>query len=393
MNSQLATFTTTTSTDNSRPDGDATSGSSHNAPARTAAAQVVCAKCGSTDVEHAHWVNPNTGVATEPFGSWNQEDARWCNDCHDHCELVDRSGTTADEPAAVASPSAVNTEPTTASILAAADAVTLPEGAYVFFDHGAVAFGRLLRDEMPDGAPYRAPHHTAGELAMVSELATAAGGVMTLDEAEEISQRTLSTIARVLGTMNAAARPKLVFSFRCDAHDEATQHRADRLTRMAETLPEGSVFRIVFALAAARVAQPAEQPRDPEPTPAPVSIPADVATEPRSPCMSREEAIRRIRNGLKKRSGKTWSVTGGRGTAWGWLRIDAPPARRNYDSNGNPGGSYMSPADKTELANLLNLTDVHFQGVSIPSGSHYYEEYVARAEGREPEVFGTPYWD
>ncbi len=36
--------------------------------------------------------------------------------------------------------------------------------------------------------------------------------------------------------------------------------------------------------------------------------------------MDRDEAIKRIRAALKRRSGKLWSVTGGRGTSWGWIK-------------------------------------------------------------------------
>ena len=43
---------------------------------------------------------------------------------------------------------------------------------------------------------------------------------------------------------------------------------------------------------------------------------------------SREEDIKSIRDDLRRRSGKTWLVTGHRGTSWGWLTITAPPARR-----------------------------------------------------------------
>ena len=118
--------------------------------------------------------------------------------------------------------------------------------------------------------------------------------------------------------------------------------------------------------------------------------------------MKREDAIARIKAGLKARSGKTWSVTGGRGTAWGWLRIDAPPARRGFDGaglvkvapayKGDVGASSL--AEREELGRLLNLGHpVHHQGESVPSGSHYWEEYVARAEGRTPERYGAPYWD
>ena len=49
-----------------------------------------------------------------------------------------------------------------------------------------------------------------------------------------------------------------------------------------------------------------------------------------SALVGRNETIKAIRKALRARSGKSWSVTGGRGTAWGWLTIDAPPARRIY---------------------------------------------------------------
>jgi hypothetical protein len=102
--------------------------------------------------------------------------------------------------------------------------------------------------------------------------------------------------------------------------------------------------------------------------------------------IDRDEAIKAIRRALKARSGKTWSVTGGRGTAWGWITITSPPARREKFG-------YMSEADRVELARLLGKDSVHNQGESIPAGSDYRREYVDRAEGRDPSVQGTPYWD
>jgi len=127
--------------------------------------------------------------------------------------------------------------------------------------------------------------------------------------------------------------------------------------------------------------------------------------------MDRNETIKRIRTALKKRSGKSWSVTGGRGTAWGWLNITAPPSRctghsvkregaitdwpedYTYQDTGEPGGN-MTPADAAELGELLGLDKpVHFQGESIPAGHNYWEEYIDRAEGRTPSVVGKPYWD
>ncbi len=126
----------------------------------------------------------------------------------------------------------------------------------------------------------------------------------------------------------------------------------------------------------------------------------------------RDETIKRIRDALKKRSGKTWSVTGGRGTAWGWLTIDAPPARRTWrheatgerddrfndvyrEVDGGPGyAGHMSPGERAELATLLGLDQpVHFQGQSIASSNDYYREYVDRAEGRKPAKCAEPYWD
>jgi hypothetical protein len=125
--------------------------------------------------------------------------------------------------------------------------------------------------------------------------------------------------------------------------------------------------------------------------------------------MDRNETIATIRKALKRRSGKAWSVTGGRGTAWGWIEIDAPPAQRTGHyvkdadapdlpesyrlvDTGEPGG-YMTPARRDELADLLGLDRVHFQGVKIPASDAYRQEYVDRAEGRTPTRFGEQYWD
>lgn len=103
--------------------------------------------------------------------------------------------------------------------------------------------------------------------------------------------------------------------------------------------------------------------------------------------LDRAGVIAEIRSALKRRSGKTWSVTGGRGTAWGWLRISAPPKRC---------GEYgrMSEADTAELATLLDVpANMAYNGVSIPSGSDSYAEYIDRANGRTPRVFGKRDWD
>ena len=140
--------------------------------------------------------------------------------------------------------------------------------------------------------------------------------------------------------------------------------------------------------------------------------------------MTRDEAIKAIRAGLRARSDKPWSVTGGRGTASGWLKITAPPRRlgcseacvmeptdcrdcgRNYLEPAHPQHvcpshvcgdgcytAYVTPTDRAALAALLGLDSVHQQGVSIPDASDYYREYIDRAEGRTPSAVGSPYWD
>ena len=102
--------------------------------------------------------------------------------------------------------------------------------------------------------------------------------------------------------------------------------------------------------------------------------------------VSRDAVIARIRECLARRSGRPWSVTGGRGTAWGWIRIDAPPRRRTADWDGTGAGTYSTRADRDELARLLGLDTVHTQGESVPASSAHYREYLARAAGRTPDA-------
>lgn len=101
----------------------------------------------------------------------------------------------------------------------------------------------------------------------------------------------------------------------------------------------------------------------------------------------RDATIAAIKHALRARSGKAWSVKGGRGTSWGWITIIAPPARCNQFGS-------MSPEDAAELAGLLGLdAAVHHQGVSIPASRAYRREYLDRAAGRTPTALATPYWD
>jgi hypothetical protein len=115
--------------------------------------------------------------------------------------------------------------------------------------------------------------------------------------------------------------------------------------------------------------------------------------------LSRNTVIRQIKVALERRSGKPWSVTGGRGPAYGWITIDAPPRRRVWDFEGTQRveagrTGYASLSDRRDLATLLGLQGfVHAQGQMIPAGHDYYREFLDRAEGRPPRVHGTPYWD
>lgn len=104
--------------------------------------------------------------------------------------------------------------------------------------------------------------------------------------------------------------------------------------------------------------------------------------------MTRNETISRIKQALKTRTGRQWSVSGGRGTAYGWITIKAV-AKNAVNKYGE-----LTEADRQLLAAVLGLArPVHHQGVSIPDSDDYYQEYIDRAEGRTPAVFGRPYWD
>lgn len=97
------------------------------------------------------------------------------------------------------------------------------------------------------------------------------------------------------------------------------------------------------------------------------------------------DTIAIIRRELKRRSGKPWSVTGARGSAYGWLKITSPPKRQER--------GYLTDADRAELADLLGLDRVSWQGVSIPASNAHYTEYVDRARGLTPTKIAQPYWD
>ena len=111
---------------------------------------------------------------------------------------------------------------------------------------------------------------------------------------------------------------------------------------------------------------------------------------------TRNEIVQTIRAALRKRSGKPWSVTGGTGTAWGWIKISAPPARRTLHARLKAGAASTSPedyemvdtgepdgnlteADCLELARLLGLESVSMQGESISATTAFRRLALARA--------------
>lgn len=123
----------------------------------------------------------------------------------------------------------------------------------------------------------------------------------------------------------------------------------------------------------------------------------------------RDTAIAEIKKALKQRTGRSWSVTGGKGTAWGWITINAQPKDRVWEHvklpvagpNGEEweekatAGEYghMGPELREELRKALNLERVHYQGEMIAPSNKHRLEYVARARGETPTVRGEIYWD
>lgn len=130
--------------------------------------------------------------------------------------------------------------------------------------------------------------------------------------------------------------------------------------------------------------------------------------------MERSEVTKRIKKALKKRTGQTWSVTGGRGTAWGWLTIEAAKSRQvMHDSNPKYDRFALgrnqdelpwverkpekdeiayctSQEDRKILAEALgigmNFSSV--QGVSVSPDQ--WQFYVGRAENGKPEEKPEP---
>lgn len=50
-----------------------------------------CELCKGANVQLVAWTDPNTKEVFDDFGSWNQEDTKYCSDCDDNVLLVDIS--------------------------------------------------------------------------------------------------------------------------------------------------------------------------------------------------------------------------------------------------------------------------------------------------------------
>lgn len=240
------------------------------------------------------------------------------------------------------------------------------EDEYSVPDEQASEVGQRLLDECVRSVSYRYPNDDLGELPGTYDEETIVPGIAPVSIAQWLTPYAFTRPERE-PSRDDVAEAISCYEYQSCEHPEWEASWARSyclgLTAQLSRLPQ-------------RVTTPAE----PEPDPAEFQrLYGD---------LSRDETIKRIRAALKRRSGKTWSVTGGRGTAWGWIHITAPPKRRV-----SPFG-YMTEADQIELADLLGKDrPVHCQGESIPASSEYRREYIDRAEGREPGKYGTQYWD
>lgn len=135
------------------------------------------------------------------------------------------------------------------------------------------------------------------------------------------------------------------------------------------------------------------------PVPAPLELSREeIAEAIREAKSDVRAAAKLMRKWLRMRTGRDWSVTGGRGTARSWLSICSPKARR-VDRHGmvppTKDGSYMSAADRALLGVILGSA-VHQQGESIRTESGVREWYLWKIAGHaapEDLYVAPPSWD
>lgn len=103
--------------------------------------------------------------------------------------------------------------------------------------------------------------------------------------------------------------------------------------------------------------------------------------------LDQTSVILRISIGLRSRSALLWVVRGGPLEDYGRLVVSSPSDRREPDGT-------MTEADRTELAGLLDLPEVGPRGAVIVGGTAHYTEFIDRAEGRAPRIYGQVHdWD
>jgi hypothetical protein len=105
--------------------------------------------------------------------------------------------------------------------------------------------------------------------------------------------------------------------------------------------------------------------------------------------IDRDEAIKQIRANLKRRSGKVWSVTGDRGTAWAWIKVDVPPKQRTWH--------FDQTSVKNGEAPVPPVPGALYRGAVCCTPDHYIEEgkitsyendsFAREAVGRGGQVY------
>ncbi len=52
--------------------------------------EMYCSRCGGTNVQIAMWVRTNTEEVLDDFGSFDETDTKWCEDCEAHVLLFSK---------------------------------------------------------------------------------------------------------------------------------------------------------------------------------------------------------------------------------------------------------------------------------------------------------------
>lgn len=99
---------------------------------------------------------------------------------------------------------------------------------------------------------------------------------------------------------------------------------------------------------------------------------------------NRSEVTKMIKGFLKARTGRDWSVTGGTGTAWGWLRITAPKGRKV---------DFRATMEDQILLGLAMGCDWPQEAFSVASSDGHWLAALQRAAGLEVTGSEVPYWD